>query len=344
MMLSNAHKITHPSDTEMDGSWRRWVAENLLIGIDKRQIADAMLRAGLDRNLIEQELRSAEQHPYLLAARRLQARLDKHRWITTTLGQLEDLGSAKIERRETIDPLTFFEKFYARNRPLILTRAIEHWRALSLWSLDYLGKAVGPAIVEIQEGRSADRLYEQHSANYKRNVSWQIFLAALGSGRRSNDFYLTANNGMANRDILKPLWQDFGTIDGILSGNPQEQGFLWLGPPGTITPWHHDLTNNLLVQVMGHKRITLASPAQTPRMRNHCHCYSEFGQDAACSGAEGGERPHLLQCELGPGELIFLPIGWWHHVEALDLSASLTLTNFEGPNDFYKSYTSFDAL
>lgn len=343
-MPSHPQKIAQPGGTDLDINWRRWIAENLLLNADRKQLTTAMLRAGFDRGLIEQELRLAEQHPYLLAAHRLQTRLDKHRWITSVLGQLEDLGANEIERHETIEPIAFFEEFYARNRPLILTRAVEHWHALSAWSLDYLDKAIGPVTVELQSGRNADALYEQHSENYKRKVPWQIFLTALRHGQRSNDYYLTANNGAANRDILKPLWQDFGPIDGILSGNPLEQGFLWLGPPGTITPWHHDLTNNLLVQIMGHKRITIASPAQTLRMRNHRHCYSEFGQDATCQTAHGGERPHLLQCDLGPGELIFLPIGWWHHVEALDLSASLTLTNFAGPNDFHKSYTSFDIL
>lgn len=343
-MLSNRLKDTRSGKAEVNEGWRRWIAENLLLRADRRQLTDAMLRAGFDHGLIEQELRLAERHPYLLAAQRLQARLDKHRWITSALGRLEGLGSGEIERRETIDPREFFEEFYARNRPLVLTRAIEPWRALSVWSLDYLEAAVGPAIVELQAGRNADHHYEQNSAKYKRKVPWQSFLAALRDGKRSNDFYLTANNGAANREMLAPLWGDFGPIDGILSGHSQEQGFLWLGPSGTITPWHHDLTNNLLVQIMGRKRLTLASPAQTPLMRNHCHCYSDFGQDAACLTADGGARPHLLHCDLAPGEIIFLPIGWWHHVEALDVSASLTLTNFRGPNDFHKDDATFGAL
>jgi hypothetical protein len=328
----------------LDDGWRRWIADNLLRGADRGGLIGAMLGAGLDRLLIEQELRSAEEHPYLLAARRLQARSAKQHWMASALGRLEELDPCGVEHRETIDRRTFFEEFYARNRPLTLTRAIEDWRAPSLWSLDYLEQAAAGATVEIQAGRSVDPHYEQYSANYKRVSTWRAFLTALRRGGISNDFYLTANNGAANRQALAPLWRDFGPIDGLLSGDWREQGFLWLGPQGTITPWHHDLTNNLLVQIVGRKRITLASPAQTPRMRNHCHCYSEFGQDAACSGAGEGNRPHLLRCELGPGELVFLPIGWWHHVEALDLSASLTLTNFEGPNDFHKNYTTFDAL
>ena len=343
-MPSDTQSNVRRREVEMDAGWRHWVAENLLLGTDRAHLAEAMLGAGFDRNQIGQELNAAERHPYLLAARRLQARSAKQYWMASTLGQLERLAPATIERREAIDPRTFFEAFYARNRPLILTQAIEHWRALTAWSVDYLEKMVGAATIELQAGRNADRLYEQRSASHRRKVSWHAFLAALRDGEHSNDFYLTANNGAANRHALAPLWEDFGPIDGILSGNPRDHGFLWLGPSGTITPWHHDLTNNLLVQIMGHKRLTLASPAQTPLMRNHCHCYSEFGQDAACLTADGGMQPHLVQCDLAPGEIIFLPIGWWHHVEALDVSASLTLTNFDGPNGFHTAYATFGAL
>tara|TARA_B100000678_G_scaffold164570_1_gene137414 strand:+ start:1874 stop:2023 length:150 start_codon:yes stop_codon:yes gene_type:complete len=38
------------------------------------------------------------------------------------------------------------------------------------------------------------------------------------------------------------------------------------------------------------------------------------------------------------GEAIFLPIGWWHHVTALDRSVSRSLTNFAADNDFICGY------
>ena len=42
-----------------------------------------------------------------------------------------------------------------------------------------------------------------------------------------------------------------------------------------------------------------------------------------------------LDILLEPGEALFIPIGWWHQVEALDFSVSMTYTNFLWPNQGY---------
>jgi mannose-6-phosphate isomerase-like protein (cupin superfamily) len=37
---------------------------------------------------------------------------------------------------------------------------------------------------------------------------------------------------------------------------------------------------------------------------------------------------------LKPGDALFLPVGWWHVVRALDVSVTLTFTEFGLPNEF----------
>ncbi len=75
-------------------------------------------------------------------------------------------------------------------------------------------------------------------------------------------------------------------------------------------------------------------------MKNVVHCFS--GRDPADWNGDdiGGDSglPPKLECEIGPGDALFLPIGWWHHVEALDVSISVSFTNFAADNDFFSDY------
>jgi ribosomal protein L16 Arg81 hydroxylase len=102
-----------------------------------------------------------------------------------------------------------------------------------------------------------------------------------------------------------------------------------------VTPWHHDLTQNLLVNMVGTKRVELVSPSETPAMANHRHCFSAHGADPAL----GGAAVRRLTVEIGPGEILFIPVGWWHHVTGLSLTIGLSFTNFVWPNDFATVYS-----
>jgi mannose-6-phosphate isomerase-like protein (cupin superfamily) len=37
---------------------------------------------------------------------------------------------------------------------------------------------------------------------------------------------------------------------------------------------------------------------------------------------------------VGPGQALFIPVGWWHCVEALETSISMSFTNFVWPNTY----------
>ena len=40
------------------------------------------------------------------------------------------------------------------------------------------------------------------------------------------------------------------------------------------------------------------------------------------------------EVELSPGQALFIPAGWWHEVDALDVSISLSVTAFARPNRY----------
>jgi hypothetical protein len=238
---------------------------------------------------------------------------------------------------DAIAPERFFSEFYFANRPVKLTGLVDHWPALERWSLGHFAATLGDAVVELQGQRNSGEDYEIAKDRHKRQIALRDVLALLENGAEGNDFYITAYNDTLNKLTLAPLWDDLGPVS-LLTPSGGRDGFFWMGPKGTITPFHHDLTNNLLVQVVGRKRVKLVPAYEVARMRNSLHCFSDWTGDELPEGPGDGERPQVLCCDIGPGEALFLPIGWWHHVVGLDMTVSMSFTNFAAPNDFYTDY------
>lgn len=46
----------------------------------------------------------------------------------------------------------------------------------------------------------------------------------------------------------------------------------------------------------------------------------------------------IAECVSNPGEVLFLPVGCWHFVEALDVSVTASFTNFIWDNDYTARY------
>ena len=270
------------------------------------------------------------------AAATLQRRIEKRDWTLGIFGRLAAVRSVglSIPTVDRIEPERFFEDYYAANRPVVLTGLVDHWPALTKWSLDYLADKVGDSAVELQGQRTTAADYEIAKDRHKRLVPMSAVIELIREVGASNDFYVTAYNGSTNKETLAPLWEDIGGVS-ILRPTGGRDGFLWFGPKGTLTPFHHDLTNNLLVQVMGRKRVSMVPSWEVGRMRNSIHCFS----DRSLTDWRDGEKlPPRLECVIGPGDALFLPIGWWHHVEALDTSISVSFTNFAADNDFHLDY------
>ncbi|OHT18823.1 cupin-like domain-containing protein [Edaphosphingomonas haloaromaticamans] len=323
--------------------WQRWIAENLLLGSDAAPIAERLAALGAPPAVVSAEIAAASSSPYTQAGTAIAARLAKRDWILESLARLAALRPPEVPVLERPAPGAFLGDHYAANRPAILTGLIDHWPARR-WTLDHIEALAGNPEIEVQTGRQEDADYEIRSNHHKTRMPLAALLGRLRSGEPSNDYYVTANNGGHNRSALAPLWEEIGDLPGFLVPDPTRDGFFWLGPKGTITPFHHDLTNNFLVQIMGEKRVTLVPLWETQRMQNHMHCYSRWSGPEAFAGLPEGQRPTAITCTIHPGDILFIPVGWWHHVEGLDTSISLSFTNFVWENDFYTAYRSYGAL
>jgi hypothetical protein len=343
----NAVRPVDPAAGRVDDDWRRWIAENLLLDRSRESILDAMVAGGIMPEEAAREVDLARQSPYLKGADLLRNRLKKRDWLLAAYRKLNRLhrASGEVERRHRLSRGEFLDEYYSTNRPVIITGMLEDWPAMQKWNLDYFSQNFGDREIEVQFGRTAGENYEIEREKYLRIVKMADFVEMVRTAEKTNDFYLTANNNSNNKQTLPELWDDIVQIPEYLSGLNPLNGFFWMGPPGTITPFHHDLTNNFMAQVIGRKRVKIAPSWDIPLMHNHLHCYSKLdGRVMPPTPRAGPDEPQIHECILERGEILFLPVGCMHFVEGVDISVTVSFTSFVFDNDFSSFYSTYNAV
>jgi hypothetical protein len=269
----------------------------------------------------------------------------KYEWILDVLSSHRTLSPAAsgVVRGEGVTSGDFLDHYYAANRPIVLGGEISRWPAFKLWNADYLRGKVGARPVEVQADRTSDPDYERKKDSHRRVMPFDAFIDRITGDGAVNDTYLTAYNSAKNVEALAPLREDLGVLEKFLSHHEGDaEGMLWIGPAGTFTPLHHDLTNNLLVQIVGRKRVILAASTSTPNLYNDCHVFSQVS-DVADPNIDLEKFCKLKDVRffdfvLNAGDALFIPICWWHQVTALDFSVSATYTNFLWPNNGFETH------
>lgn len=340
-------QLQQQAPTRVDDEWRRWIAENLLMGGPPPNLQAAMVQAGIPAAEAEREIRAAMASPYLRGADRIHAKLAKREWALESISKLRRMHpeAREVERREKLDRDTFLREYYSQNRPVIITGMLDEWPATQKWSLDYFAERFGDREVEVQFGRDTDPNYEVNQPKHKRTMLFGQYVETVRGAGVTNDFYMTANNSGLNKAAVGELWDDITQIPEYLDGSDPKNGFFWLGPAGTITPFHHDLTNNFMAQVIGRKRVLLIPASELHRTYNHLHCYTPVdGRNIDFDRYPALRNATIQEVILGPGEILFLPVGYWHFVEGLDISCTMSFTNFVFDNDFSSFYRTYQGV
>ncbi|MBC2777154.1 cupin-like domain-containing protein [Parasphingopyxis marina] len=336
-------RLSTQSASVMTEELRAEIADRLLQGQVPDDVSRWLSIKGLAPQIIREEMNIATRDPFYRGTIRLQQRQLKRDWQLSLFRRLVELDPAQqaVPVETAIAPEDFRSRYYAANRPALLKGVIDDWPAMMKWSLDYIEGLVSDGTVSVQWGREADPDYERSKAAFKRIMPFATVAERLRSGEPSNDYYVTASNDDENDALLAPLWKDIGSLPGILAPEKERDGFFWMGPQGTITPFHHDLTNNLLCQIAGRKRVKLVASWDAELMKNDRHCFSQWQGEELPAGPPKKNKPRVLEVVLEPGDALFLPVGWWHHVEALDFTIGMSFTNFAWPNDHAEDYRAF---
>jgi len=328
---------------KFDDTWKYWISHNINRGVSKEDIFKILLEHNYDCETIIGEL------GYNLKCKsnniNTQTNLQKIIWMSSVKSDLMlHSNNLIVELTEAPTWDYFLKNFYALNKPVIIRNTIN--KKYEEINIDFLYNKYENFKVEIQKGRNSIKNYEIESNKLKEKIGFKDFIKLIKINT-DNDIYLTANNNK-NKNIEK-IKTDI--LDMIVDNSPpwsyltnkfNDKSFIWVGPKNSKTPYHHDLTNNLFIQIYGKKEFTLIPSIYINKMYNNHHVFSDvpsFDYDEnELDKYPEYRKINPINITVNPGDILFIPIGWWHKVKGLSETIGLSFINFKAKNNYNLSY------
>ena len=182
------------------------------------------------------EVSIAAAHPYVEAGVEKAESLQNLEVLLNIYRALDALsGTGTVERKSDVSREEFLREYYSRNRPVILTGLMHNWKALSLWTPEYLKANYGSETVEFTAERDSDPKYELNIENHNRKVLFSDYVDKVTDGGETNDYYLIARNHVLEQEGMRGLLEDIEAFPEYLNPKTPENIRLWFGPAGAVT-------------------------------------------------------------------------------------------------------------
>ena len=233
----------------------------------------------------------------------------------------------QIDRIESPDSEVFDREYVRPSRPVIIRGALDAATCrAATWTPDYLASAAGDKPVEVAVSKSGCFTYHPNGAAYEMR---EMILSRALELMRSPDTDLKYYVMQRSLHLYFPELVADISVPKLVDTADLAVVNLWLGSAGNVTPLHYDHSNNLLFQSYGKKVILIYPPEQT----DYLYPLPSSSRFAFVSELDllrpDPERFPLfakadpVEALLEPGDTLFLPAFWWHHVHSVELSISI---------------------
>ncbi len=236
----------------------------------------------------------------------------------------------KVDVVDNIDANQFRQNYFIPQVPVVIKGLAKQWPAYSKWNWQYFKELVGHKEVGIYNNVKSDAYTPVNKADdYK---TFGEYIDMISSGPAAWRIFLF--NIFAHAPLLT---SDFTWPDELAKGFIKRLPMLFVGGQGSITHMHFDidLSHIFHTQFLGRKRVLLfpyaeqhklyRKPFEVLSMADFSHYYDaaksrlDLQQFPAINDAEG------LEIILEHGDTLFMPGGYWHHMEYLDSGFAMSL-------------------
>jgi hypothetical protein len=250
--------------------------------------------------------------------------------VKTSLQKSFAMQLGPIPVFENIDPKQFKDEFYATQKPVVMKGLAKEWPAYTRWNWEYFKRLVGDQKVGLYNNIKSDPYTPINTADDYKTFGEYIDMIRKGpAGWRIFLFNIF--------DHAPGLTQDFNWPDHLMKGFVKKYPMLFVGGASSITHMHFDidLSHILHTQFLGRKRVLLfpfneqhklyrkpwevLSLADFSNYSSPEHSKIDYEQFPALKQANG------FEAILEHGDTLFMPAGYWHHMEYLDSGVAMSL-------------------
>lgn len=229
---------------------------------------------------------------------------------------------------DSIEPEIFRKEYYEPAIPVVIKNLAKEWPAYTKWNWDYFKQLVGDQKVPLYNNVKSDAYTPINKADDYKTFGEYIDMISKGpAGWRIFLFNIF--------DHAPELTKDFTWPEHLMKGFVKKYPMLFTGGASSITHMHFDidLSHILHTQFGGRKRVLMfpfkeqyklyRKPFEVLSMADFSNYYQEgkldFEKFPALKLAEGYD--FILE----PGDTLFMPAGYWHHMEYLDSGFAMSL-------------------
>ena len=235
-----------------------------------------------------------------------------------------------VEVVDAIDPASFKLNYYDAMKPVVIKNLSAEWPAYSKWDWDYFKYTLGTVKVGVYNNTKSDA----HTPTNKAD-DYMLFGDYLDIVRQGP---VHLRIFLFNLFLHAPeLVQDFTWPDEMMTGYVKRFPMLFVGGAGSVTHMHFDIdmSHILHTQFMGRKRVLLfpfeeqyklyRKPWEVLSLVNFEKYYDpvaskiNYKEFPAINNAQG------FEITLNHGDTLFMPAGYWHHMEYIDSGFAMSL-------------------
>lgn len=235
-----------------------------------------------------------------------------------------------VDKVDSISPEEFRTNYYEPMKPLIITGLAKQWPAYEKWNWDFFQQVVGHVEVGVYNNIKSDAYTPVNKADDYMKFGEYLDMVKKGPvGLRIFLFNIFQH--------APQIVSDFTWPEDLLKGFVKRYPMLFVGGAGSVTHMHFDidLSHILHTQFAGRKRVLLFPHEEQHRLYRKPYEVLSFANFENYANPETSmldtkkfpavEKARGYDIILEHGDTLFMPAGYWHHMEYLDSGFAMSL-------------------